>query len=67
MVFLEVDRGREARLRGTCGPKRLLRCHPVLDGGSLKDLERDRIRYVFYKGDSVASVENKMGWGRRSS
>ena len=58
----------EARLRGTCIPKRLLRCHPVLDGGSLKDLERDdRIRYVFYKGASVASVENKMGWGWRSS
>lgn len=53
---------------GTCIPKRLLRLHPVLDGGSLKDLERnDRVRYAFYKGDSVASVENEMGWGWRSS
>lgn len=50
---------RKARLWGTCIPNGLWRLYPVLDGGSLKGLERnDRVRSAFYKGDSVASVEN---------
>ena len=65
---MEQGKKRGRAVGGTCIPKRLLRLQPVLDGGSLKDLERnDQVRYAFYKGDSVASVENEMGWGWRSS